>query len=133
MDQSAAWLKPCGVRVWGTAVTPRLSSSYYPLLFSSHPVSLFSSQNPDSFLSSPCALVVIADTLCHGVRWDLPVVDGKVKCHRINIEPVKIMLISCCLLHSTCPEICFCSPWVLFKDLQGLIIMTLSSCVFFII
>lgn len=42
MDQSAAWLKPCGVRVWGTTVTFYTSSLLLIILFPSPPTPILS-------------------------------------------------------------------------------------------
>ena len=88
MDQSAAWLKPCGVRVWGTTVTFYTSSLLLIILFPSPPTPLhfFHLEIPNRLCLRPRLVAfhvcVVSecerlhetewerwlDSLCHGVR-----------------------------------------------------------------
>lgn len=141
MDQSAAWLEPCGVRVQGTMVN-FYTSSLLLIILSSYPSSLFSSWN--SRLSSPhtcwhfmCVCVSMfecvkerrwLDALCHGVRWHQPVVDGKIKCNMIDMCGLKLSSFSAALC-TKCVHISVaftCGNCLIFK--QGVIQKCIKRC-----
>ncbi len=126
MDQSAAWLEPCGVRVRGTTMTFYTSSLLLIILFSSPPTPIlsFHLEIPTPLCLPPtlsgilrvCVYVKESererwlDTLCHGVRWHQPVADGKIKCNTVDIRALKLFSFPAAFC-ATCVHISVAVTW----------------------